>query len=58
MKIIDKDILVQLFFEHYIFNELAKSGQITLDPEKIAKKFIEAETIVENIPNGRKDGSC
>lgn len=58
MKIIDKDILVQLFYEHYIFNELARSGQITVDPEKLAKKFIEAEATVENIPNERKDDLC
>lgn len=55
MKIIDKDILVQLFYEHYIFNELARSGQITIEPERLAKKFIEAEAIVEDIPNMKEE---
>lgn len=50
MKIIDKDILVQLFYEHFLFEAIVRKNGIDIDHETMKAHFFEAEKIVNEPP--------
>ena len=49
-RIVDKDILTQLFYEHFLFEAIVRQNDIEIDTETIASHFFEAERIVNELP--------
>lgn len=48
-KAIDKDILVQLFYEHFILKDITRKKDIEINPKIMATYFIKAEQIVNEL---------
>lgn len=49
-RIVDKDILTQLFYEHFLFEAIVRKNGIEMDDETMASHFFEAERIVNELP--------
>ena len=49
-RIVDKDILTQLFYEHFLFEAIVRKNGIEMDAETMASHFFEAERIVNELP--------